>query len=100
MKDPAFQSDLRRYPSRPFLKEQSIWAIWVYRFGRRNDARPAGLRRRLCDRFYWLAFRMIETLTGPRCHVEVVSVELVGAVLSIQVTFAVCVPVFPYPGLK
>jgi serine O-acetyltransferase len=64
MRDPDLQADLARYPRRPWLKEQSIWAIAVYRFGRRNDRRPPGLVRRVFDRFYWLAFRVTETLTG------------------------------------
>jgi serine O-acetyltransferase len=64
MRDPDWQADLARYPRRPWLKEQSIWAIAVYRFGRRNDRRPPGLVRRVCDRFYWLIFRISETLTG------------------------------------
>lgn len=64
MRDSAWQADLHRYPVRPFLKEQSIWAIAIYRFGRRNDRRPRGLRRWIGDRFYWLAFRFFETFTG------------------------------------
>jgi serine O-acetyltransferase len=64
MRDPDWEADLARYPERPWLREQSIWALAVYRFGRRNDRRRAGLLRRLCDRFYWLAFRITETLTG------------------------------------
>jgi serine O-acetyltransferase len=64
MKDPDFQADLARYPQRPFFREQSIWAIWVYRFGRRNDRRAPGAIRKLKDRFYWLAYRVTETLTG------------------------------------
>ena len=64
MIDPDWQADLQRYPPRPFFKEQSVWAIWVYRFGRRNDRRRPGLRQRLAERFYWLSYRLIETLTG------------------------------------
>ena len=64
MHDPDWLADLSRYPPRPWLKEQSIWALAVYRFGRRTDRRPPGPVRRLCDRFYWLAFRITETLTG------------------------------------
>ncbi len=64
MRDPDWQADLQRYPCRPFLKEQSIWAIAVYRFGRRNDRRKLGLVRWIGDRFYWLTFRIFETLTG------------------------------------
>lgn len=63
--DPDWQMDLRRMNlRRPFLKEQSAWALWLYRYGRRVDARPDGLRKRLQTRFYWLAFRLIETCTG------------------------------------
>jgi serine O-acetyltransferase len=64
MRDLDWEADLARYPERPWLKEQSIWALAVYRFGRRNDRRRDGLIRRLGERFYWLAFRIIETLTG------------------------------------
>jgi serine O-acetyltransferase len=64
MKDPDWQADLARYPRRPWLKEQSIWAIAVYRFGRRIDRRRPGPWRTVLDRFYWLAFRVTETLTG------------------------------------
>lgn len=64
MRDADWAADLARYPERPWLKEQSIWALAVYRFGRRNDRRPPGLRRRIGDRLYWLAYRVVETLTG------------------------------------
>jgi serine O-acetyltransferase len=64
MSDPDWQADLRRYGARPLLREQSAWAVAVYRFGRRNDRRAAGFRRALANRVYWLAYRIIETLTG------------------------------------
>jgi serine O-acetyltransferase len=64
MKDPDWEADLARYPRRPWLKEQSIWAIAVYRFGRRIERRRPGPWRTVQDRFYWLAFRFTETLTG------------------------------------
>jgi serine O-acetyltransferase len=64
MSDPDWQADLARYPKRPWLKEQSIWAIAVYRFGRRVDRRSPGLRRKILEKFYWLMFRFTETLTG------------------------------------
>ena len=64
MPDPDYQADLKRLPRRPFLKEQSAWAIALYRFGRRNDRRRRGPVRWLFDRYYWLAYRVIETLTG------------------------------------
>lgn len=64
MHDPDLQADLARYPRRPFFKEQSIWAIWVYRFGRRTDALPEGTGRSVRTKFYWLMHRIVETLTG------------------------------------
>jgi serine O-acetyltransferase len=62
--DTRFHDDLARYPARPWLREQSIWAVAVMRFGQRNDQRPTGLLRRVLDRVYWLAFRVVETATG------------------------------------
>lgn len=64
MPDPDWQADRARYPKRPWLKEQSIWAIAVYRFGRRVDRRNPGLTRAILDRVYWLIYRVTETLTG------------------------------------
>jgi serine O-acetyltransferase len=64
VKDPDWQADLARYPRRPWFKEQSIWAIAVYRFGRRVDRRRPGLWRKALERAYWLAFRLVETATG------------------------------------
>jgi serine O-acetyltransferase len=63
--DPDWQADLARVGMpRAFLKEQSLWAIWVYRFGRRVDHRPPGLARNVLLRFYWFLFRIVETATG------------------------------------
>lgn len=62
--DPDWQADLERYPPRPWLKEQSIWAIAVYRFGRRVDRRRNGVVKWLLDRIYWMLFRIVETATG------------------------------------
>lgn len=59
-----WQLDKKRYPKRPWVKEQSIWAIAVYRFGRWGDTRQPSLQRWLCDRLYWVLFRIVETLTG------------------------------------
>lgn len=60
----AYRADRARYPERAFKREQSLWAIKIYRFGRANDQRPPGLRRALNDRIYWFCFRIVETLTG------------------------------------
>jgi serine O-acetyltransferase len=62
--DQDWLADRARYPQRPFLREQSIWAVAVYRFGRWNDRRPASPSRWLLDRAYWAAFRLVETATG------------------------------------
>ena len=60
-----WQCDLVRYGMRrPFLKEQSIWAVWLYRQGRRIDLRSAGLGKKFQTTLYWLAFRVVETTTG------------------------------------
>lgn len=60
-----WKCDLARYGMRrPFLSEQSIWAVWLYRAGRRLDQRPAGLRKKCKTTMYWLAFRLVETFTG------------------------------------
>jgi serine O-acetyltransferase len=61
--DPDWLADLRRYPAaRPWLKEQSLWAVWLYRFGRRVDRLPPGGRKQLLTTAYWLLFRVVETL--------------------------------------
>ena len=63
--DADWAADLRRYGlPRPFLKEQSIWAVWVYRYGRRTDRRPDGVVKRALLSLYWLLFRVVETVTG------------------------------------
>ena len=63
--DPDWAADLHRYGMRhPLLKEQSAWAVWTYRFGRRVDARAPGLVRRVLTRCYWLLFRVVETAVG------------------------------------
>lgn len=59
-----WQADLAGYPKQPWLKEQSIWAIAVHRFGRYVDRMPDNVYRKVADRCYWLAFRFVETLTG------------------------------------
>lgn len=60
----AWQQDLLRYPPRPFLKEQSIWAIAVYRWGHGLFKQPNSWRKRLLVQLYWLCFRLVETVTG------------------------------------
>ncbi|HEX4052890.1 MAG TPA: serine acetyltransferase [Tepidisphaeraceae bacterium] len=63
-RDPDFSADLARYPRHAFAREQSIWAIATYRFGRRIDRLEPGPWRTLLTRIYWIKFRFIETVTG------------------------------------
>lgn len=60
----AWQQDRLRYPPRPFLKEQSIWAIAVYRWGHGLFKEPNSWRKSLLVQLYWLCFRLVETTTG------------------------------------
>jgi serine O-acetyltransferase len=64
--DQDWLSDLQRVGAshRAMLREQSLWAIWVYRFGCRVDKRPDGLFKKIMVRWYWLLHRFVETLTG------------------------------------
>lgn len=65
IRDADWAADLRRYGvRRPFLKEQSVWAVAVHRFGRRVDARPDGVAKHVLTGGYWLAFRLVETAVG------------------------------------
>lgn len=64
MSDQDFIEDLKRYPPRPYLKEQSIWAIYIYRWGRRIDSHQDSILNKLQTKLYWLAFRLVETFTG------------------------------------
>jgi serine O-acetyltransferase len=62
--DPDVQGDRARYGPRPALREQSWWAVRVYRFGRQVDQLEAGLVRSLLGRVHWALDRIVETLTG------------------------------------
>jgi serine O-acetyltransferase len=61
--DSDWLADRARYAKRAFLREQSLWAIWLYRFGRRVDRRPRGLRRSVLESIYWFLYRFVETIT-------------------------------------
>jgi len=60
----AWRADRARYPRRAWLREQSLWAVAVYRFGRWGDRRRWRLARWLANRAYWPLFRIVETVTG------------------------------------
>jgi serine O-acetyltransferase len=57
------RADLARYGARPWLREQSVWAVAIYRYGRWADDLH-GPARLLAGRIYWAVFRLVETLTG------------------------------------
>jgi serine O-acetyltransferase len=59
-----FAADLARYPRRAFFREQSVWAVMLYRFGRQNDQRRSGPVRFIGKAIYWPAYRIVETLLG------------------------------------
>lgn len=66
MSDPDWQADRRRCDAGAavFLREQSLWALWVYRFGRRVKALRGGPRQRLWQAVYRLLHTVVETATG------------------------------------
>lgn len=65
MMDSDWSADVQRYDMRrPFLKEQSIWAVWMYRIGRRIDKRRDGFRKSFMTAVYWPCFRLVETVVG------------------------------------
>lgn len=64
MRSNDYLEDLSRYPQKPFFKEQSIWAIKLYRWGRLLDSQKPSISRSIKLKIYWLTFRFIETLTG------------------------------------
>jgi serine O-acetyltransferase len=55
--------DLRRYGTRPWLREVSVWAVALYRFARYAESLPQPARW-LAGRAYWPAFRLVEVVTG------------------------------------
>lgn len=59
-----FNEDLKKYPKRPFFKEQSIWAVAVYRWGRRINELKLGTVKKIYLVIYWPVFRFVETVTG------------------------------------
>lgn len=63
-RDLDWRADLKRYPPRPFLREQSIWAIYLYRVGRRLEHQRSSPFIKLRLKAYWVLFRLIETITG------------------------------------
>lgn len=70
--DADWDADLKRSAmGRSAWREQSLWALWVYRFGRRVDAKAPGWRRTLQLRVYRVLFTIVETATGISLPKEV-----------------------------
>lgn len=63
-RDPAWEADLQRYPRNPGLSQPSIWAIGLYRLGRRAEQRRPGPIRWILRGWYGLWHPMVELLTG------------------------------------
>jgi serine O-acetyltransferase len=59
-----FREDLARCGPRAWLREQSLWAIAVYRYGRLVQDRSGGLRGRLRLKVAWGLQALVETVTG------------------------------------
>ena len=63
--DPDWLADLARVGTlKSFLREQSLWAIWVYRYGRRIARMKDGVGKTVATKWYWLMHRIVETVTG------------------------------------
>lgn len=74
-----FRGDLARYGSKPFLRELSVYAVAVYRFGQWCDAQT-GLRGALLRRMYWGLHRAVISVT----HVEIPKEATIGPGLRIH----------------
>ena len=70
MNDPDFKADLARYPPRAFFREQSLWAVYVYRLGRRIASRKPGPLRSVQLKLHSLLHRIVETITGISLPIE------------------------------
>jgi serine O-acetyltransferase len=59
-----WQQDRAKYPSRPWLKDVSIFAIAWYRYGQHIDNMPDGIWKSISLKLYWFVFHVIEIITG------------------------------------
>jgi serine O-acetyltransferase len=57
------RKDLERYGAKPWVREQSVYAVALHRFGAWADSADGRLAR-IARRAYWPAYRLVETLTG------------------------------------
>lgn len=75
-----WQADKAKYPKKPWLKEQSIWAVYWFRHGQSVDLMKDGLWKKINLKIYWLIFHILEVITGISLSKDVT----VGAGLRIQ----------------
>ncbi|MFY8349605.1 serine O-acetyltransferase [Pseudoalteromonas sp. SSM20] len=59
-----WESDKARYPLKPWLKEQSIWAVYWYRHGQSVDLMKDGIWKKINLKIYWFLFHILELVTG------------------------------------
>lgn len=58
-----WSADLERWGGwRYLLREQSLWSILIYRFGRSVDNKKNGLIKKILLGIYWFFFRLFETI--------------------------------------
>lgn len=70
-RDEDWLADRARVPGRrAFFREQSLWAIWVYRYGQRVRKRPGGLSKKIHYTVYKIVSTVVETFTGIRLPIE------------------------------
>jgi serine O-acetyltransferase len=87
----ALRSDLDRYGSHFLLRDLSVYAVIVYRFGQWTDS-LSGVARLAFGRVYWLLHRMAISLI----HIELPKEALFGPGLR----FHHCGPVVVHPGVR
>jgi serine O-acetyltransferase len=59
-----WRADRARYPPHAWVREQSLWSVAVLRFGDWAGELDSAPARWLASRAYWLAYRVVQTLTG------------------------------------
>jgi serine O-acetyltransferase len=62
--DTDWQADKERYPRSAWITDRSIWAIAVYRFGRRVETRSTDTVRTLLEYTHTAAYWGVQLLTG------------------------------------
>ena len=63
-RDPDWEADLKRYSPNAWLQQPSLWAIALYRMGRRAERRRRGPIRWILRRWHGFLQPPVELLTG------------------------------------